>query len=93
MSSQQYTQVQVETAESPGNAGHSVPIRICTIKELRNYFQVSESTIRSWIQDLNFPKPFQLGHTKNYWRLKEVDDWIDSSAQAADTPTKKGFVI
>ena len=42
---------------------------------------ISSITLRRWSLDekysyLNFPKPIKIA-TRNYWRLSEVENWID----------------
>ena len=61
-------------------------------RQLRERIPVSTMTIRRYERDpkVGFPKRIKLNGGMNYWRLSEVQEWIDKRALAqakGDTPT------
>lgn len=39
---------------------------------------VSETTLRRWMAEENFPKPKQLGPRAVGWVAVQIDEWLDS---------------
>ncbi len=61
-------------------------------RQLRERIPVSTMTIRRYERDpkVGFPRRIKLNGGMNYWRLSEVQEWIDRRALAqakGDTPT------
>ncbi len=53
-------------------------------RQLRERIPVSTMTIRRYERDpkIGFPKRIKLNGGMNYWRLSEVQEWIDRRALA-----------
>jgi excisionase family DNA binding protein len=80
MTQETYDPVKVGTAD---RAGAGEPIKVITFSELTNYLQISDSTIRQLVRQNRMPKPFTIGGARLYWRLADIDAWIERAHSAA----------
>jgi predicted DNA-binding transcriptional regulator AlpA len=61
--------------------------RLLPRRELRDVVPVSDMTIWRWERDGRFPRHLSI-NGRNYWRLSELRDWMDSQERAgASTDT------
>ena len=45
-------------------------------KQICSELGISRDTLRSWVQDKNFPKPLDLPVRQPIWKLSEVKKWL-----------------
>lgn len=58
-------------------AVHAGPL-IYRKKVLLEKFGISETTLRRWMKEEDFPKPRQLGPRMVGWRADQVGKWLDN---------------
>ena len=52
--------------------------QLLNIEAVAKMTTLGKSTIRLWVAMDKFPKPILLGASKRVWRLKDVNQFIDS---------------
>ena len=52
--------------------------QLLNIDSVAQLTTLGKSTIRLWVAEEKFPKPLLLGSSKRVWRLKDVNQFIDS---------------
>ncbi len=52
--------------------------QLLNIEDVAKMTTLGKSTIRLWVAEEKFPKPVQLGLSKRVWRLKDVNEYIES---------------
>ena len=57
---------------------------------LLELFGISETTLRRWMKDENFPRPKQLGSRAVGWLASECRAWLDSRPQANTNGSDEG---
>ncbi len=56
--------------------------RLLTVREVAERTRLSRATIYKMVRDGDFPRQVQIGANKVAWLRSEVDDWIQSRADA-----------
>jgi len=52
--------------------------QLLNIEAVAKMTTLGKSTIRLWVAEDKFPKPLLLGSSKRVWRLKDVNQFIES---------------
>jgi predicted DNA-binding transcriptional regulator AlpA len=52
--------------------------QLLNIDSVAQITTLGKSTIRLWVAEDKFPKPILLGTSKRVWRLKDVNQFIES---------------
>jgi hypothetical protein len=52
--------------------------QLLNIDSVAQLTTLGKSTIRLWVAEEKFPKPLLLGSSKRVWRLKDVNQFIES---------------
>jgi len=52
--------------------------QLINIEVVAKMTTLGKSTIRLWVVEEKFPKPLRLGSNKRVWRLKDVNQFIES---------------
>jgi len=52
--------------------------QLLNIEAVAKMTTLGKSTIRLWVAEDRFPKPLLLGSSKRVWRLKDVNQFIES---------------
>jgi len=52
--------------------------QLLNIDSVAQLTTLGKSTIRLWVAEDKFPKPILLGTSKRVWRLKDVNQFIES---------------
>jgi predicted DNA-binding transcriptional regulator AlpA len=52
--------------------------QLLNIEAVAKMTTLGKSTIRLWVAEERFPKPLLLGSSKRVWRLKDVNQFIES---------------
>ena len=52
--------------------------QLLNIEAVAKMTTLGKSTIRLWVAEEKFPKPLLLGSSKRVWRLKDVNQFIES---------------
>jgi predicted DNA-binding transcriptional regulator AlpA len=52
--------------------------QLLNIEAVAKMTTLGKSTIRLWVAEDKFPKPLLLGSIKRVWRLKDVNQFIES---------------
>mgnify|MGYP001460678617 FL=1 len=45
-------------------------------KEILKFFGVTSETIKDWMKNNDFPKPFASSSKTRIWRCSEIEDWL-----------------
>jgi predicted DNA-binding transcriptional regulator AlpA len=53
-------------------------VRFMRIKAVSEHIHLSESTIRRYVKDGEFPTPIKLGKRTKVWKEQVVYDWYNS---------------
>ena len=52
--------------------------QLLNIDSVAQLTTLGKSTIRLWVAEEKFPKPLLLGSSKRVWRLKDINEFIES---------------
>jgi len=52
--------------------------QLLNIEAVAKMTTLGKSTIRLWVAEDKFPKPLLLGSSKRVWRLKDINQFIES---------------
>ena len=52
--------------------------QLLNIEAVAKMTTLGKSSIRLWVAEDKFPKPLLLGSSKRVWRLKDVNQFIES---------------
>ena len=52
--------------------------QLLNIDSVAQLTTLGKSTIRLWAAEEKFPKPLLLGSSKRVWRLKDINEFIES---------------
>ena len=52
--------------------------QLLNIEAVAKMTTLGKSTIRLWVAEDKFPRPLLLGSSKRVWRLKDVNQFIES---------------
>ena len=72
---------QKPTPEKATLAGMQVPALLQTAR-LCAHLGINSSTLWRWIATRHFPRPLCIGPKVRMWKTVEVEQWLDSQAQA-----------
>ena len=58
-------------------------IKLLKVSEVAKLLHTSRASIYKWIKTAGFPEPIRLTPRNVAWNEKDVQDWIQSRAEAA----------
>jgi excisionase family DNA binding protein len=59
--------------------------RPLTTREVAALFGVTPQTIRAWVREGDFPRPFRPGRRKQFWHAADIDKALLAHAAAEGT--------
>ncbi len=60
----------------------NAPRAVLRLPQVLSYVGLSKSTLYARIRGGQFPRPISLGGNAVAWRLRELDDWLESRPPA-----------